>query len=181
MKIGHLLGKWYASGPTRPSQLPLVKPHSVSYHSSVTQSQSLSLGLWLTKGGQWLSVLYLCDHYGDADRSYDITNLLVWFPMSCPRCPWKRQAKQMALCWNRLLTTYAWRQAYSLTNRMLLLCHVTPCSEAVKDWLLYNWDFVTSTVILCYWRYYWIKAAWISARKYPLQKWSVWLKVIDAN
>jgi len=24
MKIGHVLGKWYASGPTRPSQLPLV-------------------------------------------------------------------------------------------------------------------------------------------------------------
>ena len=29
MKIGHVLGKWYAtSGPTRPSQLPLVKPSS---------------------------------------------------------------------------------------------------------------------------------------------------------
>jgi len=31
MKIGHVLGKWYASGPTRTSQLLLVKPHSVSY------------------------------------------------------------------------------------------------------------------------------------------------------
>jgi len=51
----------------------------------------------------------------------------------------------------RLLTTYAWRQTYSLTNRTLLLCHVTPCSEAVKDWLLCYWDFVSFIVILCDW------------------------------
>ena len=59
----------------------------------------------------------------------------------------------------------------SLTNRMLLLCHVTPCSEAVKDWLLYYWYFVPLIVILCDCHNYGIQVIWIRVRKYPVQKW----------
>ena len=51
----------------------------------------------------------------------------------------------------RLLTTYAWRQTYPPTNRMLPFCHVTPWSEAVKDWLLCYCVFVTFAIILRDW------------------------------
>jgi len=44
MKIGHVLGKWYVSGPTRPSQLPLVKPHSVSYRGVYASSHYSARG-----------------------------------------------------------------------------------------------------------------------------------------